>query len=504
MLSAGFGNKERGFGTLRYGGELAEGQAHYRIYAKYFDRDTSKLLSGTDAADDWHISRTGFRVDWEQARDTLTLQGDLYSGKSGETTTVFLPNPPSLKRLEADEDISSGNLLLRWQRVFSAQSDMALQFYYDRSKRNLPLTEEKRDIFDLDFQHRFPWGSKQDIIWGLAYRFTHDDIKGSDTAFFTHPQRDDDKLSFFIQDDITLIAERLRLILGSKFEHNDYSGFEVQPNARLLWTPDERQSLWASVARAVRIPTRADHDASLVGLPEVIAPGDPRNPFPAPLVNIFSGNTRFDAEELLAYEVGYRVQATEQLDLDFTVFYNDYQKLNNVQLGAPTCSPSGIPVPLQPDCVLSASHILLPLTIDNNSTASSYGVEAILDWRMLNWWRWQGSYAYLKLDINNSGLGFSRTGQNPRHQFSLRSSLNLSDELDLNLWLRYTDELPSLNIDNYFTLDARLAWRPNENLELSLVGQNLLEQHQEFTSEVGDAPPTEVERSVYGQIKWNF
>ena len=505
LLSAGFGNEERGFGTLRYGGELAEGQAHYRVYAKYFDRDQSKLLSGAEAADDGHISRAGFRVDWENQQDSLTFQGDIYNGKSGETTTVFSPNPPSLKRLEADEDISGGNLLLRWERVFSAQSDIALQFYYDRTEKDWPLGSEDRDTLDLDFQHRFSWGSKQDILWGLSYRYTSDKLVDSDTVQNTKDSRTDDLFSAFIQDDITLIPDRLRLTLGSKFEHNDYSGFEIQPNARLLWTPDERQSLWASVARAVRTPTRSEQDFSVIGLPGIVAPGNPLNPFPVPLISVLQGTDDFAAEELAAYEIGYRIQATERLSLDLAAFYNDYNKLLGLTPGVPICASNGAPVPLQPQCLLTTNSVLLPLTANNDLQGSTHGGEIVINWHLLDWWRWQGSYTYLQMDLDEQVQGLATTGQNPQHQFSLRSSMDLSPDLGLDLWLRYSDDLPSLNVDSYVTLDTRLSWKPRKDLEISLVGQNLLDSaHSEFVSELGDIPPIEIERSVYGQVTWQF
>ena len=505
LLSIGYGSEERGFGMLRYGGALNDGQTHYRIYAKYFDRDDSVTpFSEEDTADDWHVSRAGFRLDWEAHHDAVSIQGDLYTGKSGETLTTFSPDPPRLLKQTADEDIDGGNLLLRWQRTLSTQSKLALKFYYDRTERDWPLGGEVRDTFDLDFQHRFPLAQGQDIVWGLGYRHTQDELLTTDTVQPTVDHRNDDLFSAFIQDDITLLTDRLRLTLGSKFEHNDYSGLEIQPNARLLWTPDERQSLWVSVARAVRTPTRSEHDFRILGLAGIVPPGTPPNPFPVPLVSVLEGSEDFAAEELLAYELGYRIQATEQLSLDLAAFYNDYDKLLSLNPGAPVCAATGIPVLLEPGCVLTTNSVFLPLTAGNDLQGTSHGLEAALDWRMLDWWRWHGSYAYLHMDLDDTAQGLSTAGQNPRHQFSLRSAMNLSHNLELDLWLRYVDDLPDLGIDSYLSLDARLAWRLYKDLELSIVGQNLLEQHQEFISELGDISPTEVERSVYGQIKWVF
>jgi iron complex outermembrane receptor protein len=53
-------------------------------------------------------------------------------------------------------------------------------------------------------------------------------------------------------------------------------------------------------------------------------------------------------------------------------------------------------------------------------------------------------------------------------------------------------------------VNARLGWRPRQDLELSLVGANLLgSPHMEFVQETYPFPE-QVERTVYGQIKWSF
>jgi outer membrane receptor protein involved in Fe transport len=53
-------------------------------------------------------------------------------------------------------------------------------------------------------------------------------------------------------------------MLGLRVEDNSFTGVEPLPNARLMWTPSDSQSLWASVARAVRTPSRAELDGEVL------------------------------------------------------------------------------------------------------------------------------------------------------------------------------------------------------------------------------------------------
>ncbi len=97
----------------------------------------------------------------------------------------------------------------------------------------------------------------------------------------------------------------------------------------------------------------------------------------------------------------------------------------------------------------------------------------------------------------------------PQHQFSIRSSMDLPENLEFDAGLRWVDSL-TINdvatagtVPSYFELDARLAWHPTKNLEISIVGQNLLhDQHPEYG--FPDATQVEIERSVYGKIAWHF
>ncbi|MDY6950764.1 MAG: TonB-dependent receptor [Thermodesulfobacteriota bacterium] len=496
LVSGGIGTEEQGFGGVRYGGKVGDA-AYYRIYAKYFNRDGGVDASGYDTTDDWDALRAGFRVDWQAgANNAMTLQGDVYDGKIGETIMRRSLVPPFQQTRDARNDLTGAHVLGRWARTLSHNSDMELQLYYDRNERDFSPGYFIIDTFDVDFHHRFQVSKRQEIMWGLGYRLASNNVDGNFDVTFSPDSREDHLFSLFVQDEILLLKDRLYLTMGSKFEHNDYTDFEIQPSARMMWTPRERHSAWAAVSRAVRTPSWADHDIRInnqVLPPDLLYPGSP------PVVTSLFGDRDFESEELLAYEIGYRVQPTETLSLDMAAFYNDYDNLRSFELEE--MFPEDLPPP---------EHLVIPLRAGNKMDGSAYGIELAAEWRPSDWWRLKAAYTYLQehLDLDGDSQDVSSEageGENPHHQLSLRSCMDLPRNVELDMWARYVDNLPSQDVGSYVTLDARLSWRPKENLELSLVGQNLLDDHHpEFVPEIIDTSPSEVERSVYGKIIWQF
>lgn len=510
LISAGIGDEEQGFAALRYGASLGD-DAFYRVYGKFFDRDDAVVAAtGRGAEDDWHQWRGGFRLDWEPAeQDELTVQGEVYRGNSGERRASYSLTPPFVTFSDSGEDVEGGYMLGRWSRQFSPESDLALQFYYDHTQRETVNYDTELDTVDVDFQHRFPLAENHEILWGFGVRYYSDEVRNTFNLSFGA-----DKNTFlwsgFIQDGITLSPDRLRLTIGSKFEHNSYTGLEIQPNLRLLWIPHSQHTVWAAVSRAVRTPSRLEQDfvGNLVTPPGMTPPGAPSNPFPVPLVLRIAGNEDFNSEELIAYELGYRIQAMPNLLLDFAGFYNDYDELRDAQEGNLVCEPSGIPVTVFPPCFLTASNVLLPIISNNRLEGETFGLEATVDWEPTQWLDIQAAYSYLQVDLRSRGDATAKPmgeRSDPRHQLSILSGLNLPYATQWDVWLRYVDDLPELDVDSYVALDSRIAWQLKPEISLSLVGQNLLDsRHAEFRSNFYPTPLTEIERSVYFKVSLAF
>ncbi|MBU1054116.1 MAG: TonB-dependent receptor [Proteobacteria bacterium] len=497
LISVGAGKEERGFGSFRFGDTLGR-NAYYRIFGKYADRDEFRYSSGRDASDDWDIYTLGFRTDWNPtATDSVMFQANNSSTDSGSATTVSSLTPPYSTTLVEDNNNEGINFLVRWQSILSNTSDMILQLYYDRTKQNLSIVGETRDTYDLDFQHRFSPLKDHETIWGLGYRLTKDNIKPSSNVSIDPNSRTDDLLSAFVQDDIKIFEDYLRLTIGAKFEYNDYTGFEFQPNIRALWTPDKQNSIWASFSRATRTPSRAESNGKANF--SVLPPGIPPNSSGLPILIQNIPNDNLKSEILYAYEIGYRNQISDSISMDITAFYNKYNNLRSTNLDFTAVFFESDPLP---------SHLVAPILLDNDAHGHTYGIEVYGQWQPIAWWKIKPAYSFLHINITKSPSYFSIKPLDkaaPRHQLSLMSNMDLPMNLELDLWLRTVDDLPVINIDGYCMVDARLGWKPTQNLELSLAGQNIFDnQHKEFNDSVLNLVSTEVERTIYFKITWHF
>ncbi len=493
LLTAGGGSFEHGFFGARYGGKINE-QTPFRVYAKVFTRDNTKSISGFNQNDQWHSSRGGIRLDHTSGIDELTLHGEVFYNSVGHTlstSTLDIPDTATKNRGHHD----GGYMRFRWDRTFSEQSSLLLQASYDRNDFKIrPYYRNESQSVDIDFQHRFPLSERHDIIWGAHYRLNSNKIFNTDIVTFSPQQRSDHFYSLFVRDEITLIPSQLLLSLGSRLDHNNFTGFEVQPNARLMWTPNTENSVWMAVARAVRTPSRLERDAHITSKSGSVSFGD------IPVQAFFQGLNSMNSEKLIAYELGYRHQFSDRASIDIAGFVNDYSQLRDFSFGALALS-SGLP-----------QQFILPILPNNKASALTYGFEVSADWKPLDRWRLQGNYNYLEMHIS-SNEQFKNldpaTGDaakiSPQHQFSLRSNYDISEKLQLNLWLRYTSKVALYNIPDYVTMDAKVAYKPIKNVELFLVGQNLFSKnHREFDSEIIPTAPGLIPRGIYVGARWQF
>ena len=455
LVSAGAGTEERG-AAARYGSKLGENTA-FRVYAKGFERDATERSDGSDRHDRWGRQQAGFRLDSAISADKLTVQGDLYDGESD-------------KLIGRDRSYSGINLLGRWTHALGGDDSLQVQAYFDRTRQDNPnVFKQQLDTYDLDVQHRFRLGKNQDIVWGGGYRMMEDHVTSTPALAFRPERRSLRLANIFAQDSIAL-SEALKLTLGVKFEHNSYTGTETQPSARIAWKPNEKSLLWSAVSRSVRTPSRIDT--------EFFIPGQ------APFLLV--GNKNFDSEELIAYEVGYRADVTKKLSYSVSTFYNDYDKLRSIEL-----SPNGT----------------LPFRTGNKLRGNTYGVELWGNYRINDWWRLSTGYNYFKKELelasdSTDTLTLDALRTDPRYQFSLRSSMNLPHNTELDLTFRSVGSLSADDVPSYSELDARLGWKVVKNVSLSVTGYNLLDrQHPEF-----DALPnrSEFRRSVYMEVTWQY
>jgi iron complex outermembrane receptor protein len=488
LASAVAGNQENALATARFG--AGDDDAHWRVFAKYTDRAAQETLTGADSRDDWRAWRGGFRADWaaNPEGDSFTLQGDLYTSDSSRFRSLPQLTAPYATTVFEPVSASGANILGRWHRDLGEESSFTVQALVDRTTRDqLPLRNE-RTAFDVDIHYDLPRIDAHEILVGARYRFTADDFAGSQIITIADPEHDTSLFSGFIQNKIEIEPDQLYLTLGSKFEHNDYSGFEAQPSARLQWMPDKTQMLWASISRAVRTPNLLEHGLTIAA--GVIPP----DILPLPVAVEVRPSPDFESEILVAYEAGYRHQWTPDLTTDVSLFYNDYDKLSTLSLGVPEL---GFP-PL---------HIILPIATTNLTTGVAYGFEAWATWRLDEKLNVSAAYSYLDLNLDGpppaQAIGAEAgEGQSPRNQFNLRAQWDVTDRVSFDSTLYYVDDLPSYAVSSYWRFDARVGWRVCDEVLLEIVGQNIFDDsHREFGN-ADDVGATEIQRSVFGRLTW--
>jgi iron complex outermembrane receptor protein len=461
---------------MRYGGTTASGLS-YRAYGKHLSIDESVLSDGSGADDDWHREQAGFRMDSApSSAGSWTLHGDLYSSHQ-QTSDGRI----SIMRGQ--------NLLGRWKREPAEESSLGLQIYYDRTELSLPVAplsingivlapagmlHDELQTLDLDFQHRLPVGARNTLTWGIGFRYTHDALDNAPAVAFLPAKLGQQLYSAFAQDELRLL-QNLTLTVGSKVEHNDYTGYEFEPSARLQWLVGD-QTIWTAVSRAVRAPSRIDRD---------LFQG------PAPYPTILRGSGDFESENVVAYELGYRAQASARFRTSLATFYNEYDDVRSTTITPVT---------------------LLPFYFENGLAGHTWGAEWTGQLQLADNWSVQAGYVLLqeKLHVRQGHIDISN-GHNetsdPEQQATLRSSMNLPGRIAVDLNLRWVDTLRNSNgpatgvVPAYVDLDARLAWQASPGLELALTGRNLLHDHH---PEYGfpSAARNEIQRGVYAKLVW--
>ena len=486
----GGGNIDQGIGGVRFGAASGKG-FDYRVYGKGFIRGHEFHPDGVNF-DEWRMGQVGFRTDWSNnSRNTFNVQGDMYKGLDGERVEVSLNSPPSAEVINyPPHNTSGGNVITQWRHQFNEHSDIEGRGYFDRTSRFSPQLDETRNTYDLDLLYHFEPTARQDALLGAGTRWSHDDITNIfPTLTFTPPQETDSIYSWFIQDQVGIIPRKLSLILGSKFEHNNRSGFEIQPNGRLMWTPTSHQTVWGAVTRAVRTPSRLDQDLQLTDFLVVAPP---------PIFLRVVGSKSFRSEHLLGTEVGYRALVSRNLYLDLSTFRNDYNDLYGYGPGSEFVEASPAP-----------AHIILQEPLANALKGDTSGGEIAPDWKPAEWLQLKGSYSYLHLYVHDKP-GFtddqntvSDNGSSPHHQAIVQALFNIPGGFELDPTYRFVSSLPAQKVANYNTGDVRFGWRSQHSWEMSVVGRNVMQPHHaEFGSDVDTI--VGIKRDVFATIKWTM
>jgi iron complex outermembrane receptor protein len=464
LVNVGIGTAEQ-IVTARYGGEpLAD--LHYRAWGQYRRRDGTTSVADGGYDDAWRLGSGGLRMDWLRGSDSFTVQGDAHDGAAGQRVTIAAFTAPFSLTVDGDAETAGGNVLGRWRRDLAGGDNLAVQVYYDRTKRKEPHYRESRDTFDLDAQHHFGWGGRHDFVWGLNVRNSRGDFQGGPTLRIEPGRRTDDIAGVFAQDEVQVMGGRLRLTGGAKAEWNDYAGWHVQPSARVAFLAHARHHVWASVSNAVRTSSRVERDILFYASLDSTRP----------LFARVQGSDAFRSETVVSYEAGYKSRIGSRLYMDIVGFHSVYDDLSTNEAGAPAVEAG---VPPEPP------RVIVPVTIANGQEGSASGVETAATLAVRPGWRLQAAHSFLRVNqapkpgSTDRNEGFE--GNSPRHQVWAASYLTLAEDFDFDLTMRHVGAIPAQRVDGFSDLDARFAFRPRRGLELAVIGQNLLHRrHAEF------------------------
>ena len=427
LLVAGHAGAAGNEASVRYGDRFDGGA--WRVYATQLDRARTSLPSGQAIDDHQDRQQAGFRGDWHGAADAVTLQGDLYqAGGDGQTTTAA--------------DMSGANMLARWHHDLPDGSNWQLQVWFDQSSRDeaIEFHDHARTV-DVQFDQVPVFDKDHQLIWGLGYRHAIDETDPTPLVAFVPGARSLQWANAFVQDEYRA-AERLRLTGGAKVETNVYTGAEFLPTLRASYDAGNLGALWASASRAVRAPARLDRDFYLPAKPPYIIEGGPT----------------FDSEIANVFELGLRGQQASGISYSVTLFHDQYQKLR-------------------------AGHAA-PTTIDNLAWGGVSGAEAWADADLAREWRvsigWMALHEALHASPGAGASSVENLGNDPRQQWSIRSTSRLGNAVDLDVTVRHVDSLPAPAVPAYTAADLRLAWQCRQGLVVSLLGQDLGRRHAEF------------------------
>jgi iron complex outermembrane receptor protein len=427
LLVAGHAGASGNEASVRFGDRFDGGA--WRVYATQLDRSHTTLPSGNAIDDHQDRQQAGFRTDWRGAADTATVQGDLYqAGGDGQTST--------------SADMSGANLLARWHHDLADGANWQLQGWFDQSSRDeaIEIHDHVRTV-DLQFDHVPALGKDHQLIWGLGYRYAIDETDPTALVAFIPGTRVLRWANIFAQEEYRA-SERLRLTGGAKVETNVYTRPEFLPTLRATYDLGDPGSLWVAASRGGRAPARLDRDFY----------------FPAKPPYVIEGGPSFQSEVANVFEVGLRGQQAPGISYSVTAFHDQYQKLRAGQ-SAPT-------------------------TVDNLAWGGISGVETwgnadlARDWRVsLGWMALRES---LRASPQAGADSVANLGDDPRQQWSIRSTSRLARTVDFDVTIRHVSSLPAPAVPAYSVADLRLEWRWMPSVNVSVLVQELGRRHVEF------------------------
>jgi iron complex outermembrane recepter protein len=494
LVSAGFGTQAQGLGTAQYDGAIGA-KTDYRIFGNYTNVSDFTGKDGQPSEDGWHMLRGGARLDAApSSKDAVMLRGDIYTGEAGTIQQdVISISPPLNGAVTSITSLSGGDIVARWTEEQSASSDTSLLVYFDRYERaSSDRISERRNTYDIEFQHHVRALKRNDIVWGLTYRNSRGTTQGNLNFSFDPASHTSQFFSFYAQDEIAVVPDRLLFTIGARWGWDDYTGYEVQPTARMLWAPTAKQAVWFAVSHAQRNPSFLETSVRQ-NTAAFLGPGG------VPSLESEFGNPLQKEEALVAWEIGYRRQFSKRLSMESAAFFNHYSDIGSTEPLAPF-SESTPPL-----------HMVIPFVNGNGLHGETHGLEMAGNWQVSGRWSLRASYALLEMHMHRDATSQDTEsapeieGSDPRDRAGLRSHVSLWSGISWDASAEYVDRLRAQGVPSYTRVDTQILWHVGERFTASVVGQNLLRDHHvEFNDDFGNSVSDEIKRSAYVKLAWRF
>ncbi len=478
LIATSVGFNERYKAGVRYGGVLGSNFA-FRVFGQSMYSDPSVDSFGRQQPNSWNFTQTGIRADWApSARDNVTFSGQGYYGVVETKELNFAGPTVGPSELQREVGMQGGNLLVRWDRSLSDRSSADVLAYCDWFDRFDVLGGDRRNTCDIEFQHNYSITSRHSVIWGGGLLSTADTPPDTFEISYNPPQRRATTYSAFGQYEVSLIPTKLRLVSGVKFEHNSFTGFEIQPQFRVIWTPTKSSTLWGAVARAVREPTQLNTDTDLK-VSQTFAGS-------LPVFAAVVGNPNLKSEVLRAFELGYRRQFGPNFAMDVAAFYNDYNRL---------IAAAG---PANP--IIHSNYLEVPLPFENVGGGQTHGMELSAEWRPIRSWSLSTSITETR---GVSAAGAMAATNTPRHMASVQSRFDIARHLAFDSSYYYYDAISAIGTPTLNRIDVGFSTRRLAGFTFAIWGRNLQsEHHLESNSAEPYFPAGEVRRAVVLKLTW--
>jgi len=493
MVEAGAGNLQPGFGTVQYGSSAGK-TTDYRVYSNYRSQSQLPGINGADGGDGWNVLRGGFRADSTvSAKDTLTFEGDVYTGRENQFSKVLPSLGSGIQSVERSMDLSGGFIQGIWNHEFSARSTSILEISYDRNHHGNQVNE-RESVLNLDFQHEYKWKQRQDLLGGMSLYNSGLTTNGALAVSFNPPETTVRLFGAFVQDEIAVAPDRLYVTIGTRLEHNYYTGWGLMPSLRAAWKLSKGGTLWAAISRALNTP---DLNETTMRLNFTGFYGADGTLFIPALV----GNPNSGGEASVDYEAGYRSTVAKNLSLDLAAYYDHYSHLDTTEPSTPFFEN-------QP----SPPHIVLPVMTENLMAGEAHGIEAFANWKLAGRLTVSPGYAFerihMHLDPSSQDTDSIEEveGGSPVNSAQLRSHLVLARGVAWDLNAYFVGRIKDPVVPSYTRLDTGITWQAGEKLSFSAFGQNLLnDERLEYVDTVRrSTAPTLVKRGAYAKVQWIF